>query len=721
MLKLSVDGVEYNVGNDLNNLTIFQFCYNKGITIPCFCYHEKLSIAGNRRICLVQINNNLGVSCSISLADNMTIFTNNKRVKEARESVLEFLLINHPLDCPICDQGGECDLQDISLIFGSDRGRFYEEKKRSVDNFSGNGPLIKTIMTRCIHCTRCVRYSTEISDFFLGVFGRGSNMEIGNYLNLNLLDELSGNIIDLCPVGALTSMPYAFKARPWETLFYSNIDFLDSMASNIRLHIYSNKIIRVLPSLNEDLNQEWITNKTRFSYDSLLINRIYYPKFNLYNKFVVFSWDFIIDLFFYKIKNFILLHNDINCILGNFLDLYSSLSVKSFFSSFGCHNIILNFKFNFIYDFNYLYIINNSLQALEFVNFFLFISCNMRLESPLLNVRLKKNFNVNKNNDLFFFSYGISLNYITYPVKNLGNSILKFFLFLEGKQRFFCDFFFKEFNSFSFLGLNNNIFFYKNPIFFLGNSLLQRMDSKNFALSFIYFFKSKFNWFSYNLLNSYLGFFSYSNILYNKFINLKNNYKGFLYFISAELNALSNIDYNNTFVLYQGFIKNFNLNINLIFPVAAPYEMNSLFMNLEGRFKNLKQVLNSDINLYSDWEVLSLLNLYNKKNNNLIFYNLKYFIKIIKYFISHINYFCNFFLSLSKFYLEFFYFSGLLNNNYKNNIIFIKLNLFFNLKLANNIFNTFINNYYSMDFFLKNSKIMSFCASRKNINFKIYK
>ncbi len=215
MVKLSVDNIEYNISIDdisLNNITIFQFCYKKGITIPCFCYHEKLSIAGNCRICIVQINNNLGVSCSISIADNMTIFTNNKRVKEARESVLEFLLINHPLDCPICDQGGECDLQDISLVFGSDRGRFYEEK-RAVDNFSQNGPLIKTIMTRCIHCTRCVRFANEISDFFLGVLGRGSFMEIGTYSNLNLLDELSGNIIDLCPVGALTSMTYAFKAR----------------------------------------------------------------------------------------------------------------------------------------------------------------------------------------------------------------------------------------------------------------------------------------------------------------------------------------------------------------------------------------------------------------------------------------------------------------------------------------------------------------------------
>jgi len=164
-------------------------------------------------MCIIQINNNLGVSCAINISANMIIYTNNKRVREVRESVLEFLLINHPLDCPICDQAGECDLQDITLVFGADRGRFYEKLKKAVDNFSQNGPFIKTIMTRCIHCTRCVRFAHEISNFMLGVIDRGSKMEIGTFYNIDLVDELSGNIIDLCPVGALTSMPYAFKVR----------------------------------------------------------------------------------------------------------------------------------------------------------------------------------------------------------------------------------------------------------------------------------------------------------------------------------------------------------------------------------------------------------------------------------------------------------------------------------------------------------------------------
>jgi NADH-quinone oxidoreductase subunit G len=212
MLNIKLNEIKYEEEN--NNMTIFQFCFKKGISLPCFCYHEKLSIAGNCRMCIVQINQGIGVSCALNLMDEMIVNTDNQRVRDSREYVLEFLLSNHPLDCPICDQGGECDLQDLSLNYGTDRGRFYEKKKRAVTNLSFGLPLIKTIMTRCIHCTRCVRFATEIGGFPMGLIGRGLEMEIGNYIEVSLEDELSGNIIDLCPVGALTSMPYAFKVRP---------------------------------------------------------------------------------------------------------------------------------------------------------------------------------------------------------------------------------------------------------------------------------------------------------------------------------------------------------------------------------------------------------------------------------------------------------------------------------------------------------------------------
>jgi len=272
--------------------TVFQFCAKYGINLPCFCYHEKLTIAGNCRMCLVEVNTsmNLVIACAMPILNKMRIYTNSKRVRRARENVLEFLLLNHPLDCPICDQGGECDLQDLVLVTGSDRSRFYESYKRSVDNLYCFGPLVKTIMTRCIHCTRCVRFLNEISDIQnFGVIGRGSMMEIGVYVTQFFSDELLGNIIDLCPVGALTSMPYAFNARSWELQKFKSVDILDALGSSIRVDVANNQVMRILPVLDEAINEEWLTNKARFSYDALSVQRVCYPQIRLCNKFVIVS------------------------------------------------------------------------------------------------------------------------------------------------------------------------------------------------------------------------------------------------------------------------------------------------------------------------------------------------------------------------------------------------------------------------------------------------
>jgi NADH dehydrogenase/NADH:ubiquinone oxidoreductase subunit G len=242
----------------VENAVIIQKCFDVGIDIPCFCYHESLSIAGNRRMCLVEISTSvkLVASCAMPIADGMKVFTNTIRVKKARESVLEFLLVNHPLDCPICDQGGECDLQDITMVFGSDQSRFYETAKRAV--FDKNaGSFVKMIMTRCIHCTRCVRFLNEICDSTdLGMLGRGVDSEISSFIFKVLNHELSANVIDLCPVGALTSKPYSFSARPWELNSIESIDILDSMCSNIRLDYLNNKLMRILPIYNKNLNED---------------------------------------------------------------------------------------------------------------------------------------------------------------------------------------------------------------------------------------------------------------------------------------------------------------------------------------------------------------------------------------------------------------------------------------------------------------------------------
>jgi len=254
MVSININNINYKVPKFL---TIFQACDFLNIKIPHFCYHDKLSIAGNCRMCLVEEKKSLKplASCAININSNLKIFTETLLVKKSREGVLEFLLANHPLDCPICDQGGECDLQDQSIIFGGDRGRFYEIK-RSVED-KDCGPLIKTIMNRCIHCTRCIRFSQEISGVSnLNLTGRGSSMEVGFYIESFLNSEVSGNIIDLCPVGALTSKPYTFLARSWELRHYESIDILDSLGSNIRIDTRGSNIMRILPRLNESIYKE---------------------------------------------------------------------------------------------------------------------------------------------------------------------------------------------------------------------------------------------------------------------------------------------------------------------------------------------------------------------------------------------------------------------------------------------------------------------------------
>ena len=674
-------------------------------------------------MCIVQINNGLGVSRAVNLIDSTTIYTDNKRVREARESILEFLLINHPLDCPICDQASECDLQDISLIFGADRGRFYEPKKRAVDNFNQKGPLIKTVMTRCIHCTRCVRFSNEVSNFMLGVISRGSKMEIGTYINENenisLLDVLSGNIIDLCPVGALTSMPYAFKVRSWEVIYYSNIDFLDTLASSIRLHIYSNKIIRILPLLDENLNEEWITNKTRFAYDALLLNRISYPKIKYINKFIVFSWDFLINYILKWMKS----KNDlIYGILGPFVDIITSIALKNFFNIVGIDNIILYFKFKWIYDFKFFFFLNNSLESLETLFFYLFLGCDLRLENPLLNIRIKKNYNINKNSELFLFSYGLSLNNMNYPIKNLGNSIIKFLNFLKGKTRSFSTFFFKSFFSFSYINVNKKL--YNLPIFFGGHTILSREDSISFLCSFIKFFKKKFNWNVFNLIVNNLGILSFNTIIYNNKNIKKNKINGLIYSISNDLFSSSFLN-KFTFIIYQGFIKgnsDLYLKANIILPSTAPYEMDNLFINLEGRYRFMKKHIKNFVAIYTDWEIINFIKIYNKKKNifNLYFFNKFNF--ILNFFTKIIDYFCNYFFSLDDFFFNFFFFFGYkkkyINELYNNDLQFSTIiDYYFKSKFLNTIFYRIINNYYSNDFFLRNSKVMSLTAIKTYAKF----
>ncbi len=297
MPRLIIDGKEHDMPD---GITLIQACALAGIEIPRFCYHERLSIAGNCRMCLVEVAGmpKPVASCAMGVNDLRpaldgtppTIITSSETVKKAREGVLEFLLINHPLDCPICDQGGECDLQDQTMAYGFDAGRFQDNKRAVEDKYLG--PLIDTYMTRCIHCTRCIRFMTEVAGVEeLGAIGRGEDMEITTYLEHGMMSELSGNVVDLCPVGALTSKPYAFMARPWELTKTPSIDVMDALGSAIRVDARGKEVMRILPRVNDAINEEWISDKTRHVWDGLRTQRLDRPYVRRDGKLEPASWD----------------------------------------------------------------------------------------------------------------------------------------------------------------------------------------------------------------------------------------------------------------------------------------------------------------------------------------------------------------------------------------------------------------------------------------------
>src|ERR1700726_3647982 len=324
MPKVTIDGQEIEVAP---GTTILQACQQAGVEIPHFCYHERLMIAGNCRMCLVEVERSPKpvASCAMPVADGNVIHTQSEKARKARHGVMEMLLINHPLDCPICDQGGECDLQDQAMAYGFDRGRFKENKRAVRDK--DFGPLVATSMNRCIHCTRCVRFLTDVAGVEeLGATGRGENMEIDTYIERALSSELSANIIDLCPVGALTSKPYAFAARPWELSKTDSIDVLDAVGANIRVDTRGPEVLRVLPRLNEDVNEEWLGDKSRFAIDGLKRRRLDRPWVRIGGKLQAGSWQDAFTAIATKLRG--MGGERIGAIAGDLCDAESMLALK---------------------------------------------------------------------------------------------------------------------------------------------------------------------------------------------------------------------------------------------------------------------------------------------------------------------------------------------------------------------------------------------------------
>ena len=599
MVNIKIDDKDYEVED---GLAIIQACEIAGVEVPRFCYHEKLSIAGNCRMCLVDVEDSRGLSpkpvasCAMQVSEGLKIYTKSERVKNAQEGALEFLLMNHPLDCPICDQGGECDLQDQSMAFGYGSSRF-DGDKRAVES-KDMGPFIKTEMTRCIHCTRCVRFSSEISgNDEIGSIGRGHDMEITTYLNQAVESELSGNVIDLCPVGALTSKPYAFSARPWELNKTETIDIMDAMGSNIRIDSKGLRVMRVLPRLNEDINEEWITDKTRFFWDGLNNQRIDKPYKRVDGILKPTSWKSALELAKEKISNS--KSEKISALSGDLADIESIYALKKLMKNIGSDNFDCRQDGSRISGPPERWLFNSTFNGIEDSDGCLIIGSDIRKEAPLLNSRLLRK---SRDDEYKIGVIGFN-NDLTFDFNFLGENPSIVEDILIGNNNF-C----------------NDLSSMKKPLMILGQGALIGKDAQNFqniCIELAYKFNFINNdWNGFNVLHSAasragamsIGFFpSGKGMITEEIIsNYNNNKLDLLYLLGAdELNLEKNDD---CFVIYQGHHGDIGAQIaDLVFPAAAFCEQNGLYMNTEGR---VQESIRSTFPLgeaKENWEIIYLL------------------------------------------------------------------------------------------------------------------
>ena len=591
MLKLKVNDIDVEVEE---GLTVLQACEKAGVEIPRFCYHEKLSIAGNCRMCLVEMEKSPKpiASCAMPAAEGMNIKTNTEFVEKARKGVMEFLLANHPLDCPVCDQGGECDLQDQSMYYGVDKSRF-KENKRSVPE-KNMGPLIKTQMTRCIHCTRCVRFATEIAGVpEIGAIGRGEDMEITTYLEQSVQSELSGNVVDLCPVGALTSKPYVFEARPWELKKTESIDVMDAVGSNIRVDTYGWEVKRVLPIINEDINEEWISDKTRYACDGLLNQRLDTPYIKYNNKFEQASWEEVFKIIKSKFKS--TPKDKIAGFVGDLNNMESGYIFKEFFDRTLNSNNYESRSSNYYIDTterkNYLF--NSKINGIEESDFIFLIGTNPRFEATILNARIRKSF-LNNNTKI------ISLNDVgdlTYPYKQLDGQTENLVEIFEGKN-----------------DISTEIINAKKPLLVLGKSFF-KTKSANFIFNLIKKFLKDNNKISkeWNPLNSLsidastvgnldLNIINNENNLFDR---LNNNEFEMIYLLGQDDLSFSK---KNEFIIYQGSHGDKGAEqADIILPGASYTEQNGYFTNLEGKLQKAYKASYPPGEAKEDWQIINEL------------------------------------------------------------------------------------------------------------------
>ena len=599
MPKLTINSQEVEVQE---GLTVMQACQSIGVEIPHFCFHEKLQIAGNCRMCLVEMERSPKpiASCAMPISEGMVINTNTPKIQKAREGVMEFLLINHPLDCPICDQGGECDLQDQAFKYGRGKNR-YTENKRSV-NDKNLGSLIKTHMTRCIHCTRCIRFATEIAGVEeIGAINRGEDMEITSYLEKTITSELSGNIIDLCPVGALTSKPYAFKARSWELNKTESIDVMDAVGSNIRIDSKGLEVMRILPKINEKINEQWLSDKARFSYDGLKIQRLDSAYIRKSGKLFKTSTNNAINAVVDKIKS--VNGNEIAAIAGTTTPCEAMFLLKKTLNQLGSHYHDAN-QFGYEFDTSYRdnYLFNTTIERINEADLCLLIGANPRQHAPVLNARIGQSV---RANTMKVYNIGNVIDQ-HYKIQHLGSDVSLIEEILRGIHKFT-----KELTK------------AQNPMLIIGSAVLSRRDA-NKIITLIQALCGKYkiirkDWNGLNILHEHasmvgaldLGFHLHDNVkgTRNNGVEgiLKGTQKGtvkVLYLLAAD-----DFDFNqiseDTFVIYQGHHGDNGANrADIILPSTAYTEEDGIFVNLEGRPQYARRAVLPVVCAEENWQII---------------------------------------------------------------------------------------------------------------------
>ena len=594
MIKLKVNDLDLEVEE---GLTVLQACEKAGAEIPRFCYHEKLSIAGNCRMCLVEIEKSPKpvASCAMPIAEGMNIKTNTEKVEKARKGVMEFLLANHPLDCPVCDQGGECDLQDQSMFYGIDKSRYKENKREVSDKYMG--PLIKTQMTRCIHCTRCIRFATEIAGVpELGAIGRGENMEITTYLEKSMESELSANVIDLCPVGALTSKPYVFEARPWELKKTETIDVMDAVGSSIRVDTYGWEVKRILPRINEDINEEWISDKTRYACDGIKNQRIDIPYLKNKKGFEKISWEEANQIIVKKINE--TSSDKIAGFTGDLSNMETLYIAKEFFNktikSKYLESRIDNTYVNTSKKENYIF--NSTINGIENSDLIVLIGTNPRYEATILNLRIRKSY---LKNNIEVYSIG-DVGDLTYPYEILPNNTKVIKEIIEGKHN-----------------LSSKIENSKKPLIIIGNSVLN-LKSGKYVFEEIKKYLTSINkisdeWNSLNILSkdastvgsndlNIISSTDSQNVVLTKTLN--NEFE-ILFLIGQDSLKFKK---KNEFIIYIGSHGDSGAeSADIILPGSAYTEQDGYFTNLEGKIQKSYKASYPPGEAKEDWEIINNL------------------------------------------------------------------------------------------------------------------